>query len=332
MNVYLGIDLGGTKIAAAAVDVRTGERLLQLMIPTEAHEGPAAVIERMASLAAQVCTQIATPLDHIPAIGIGVPGLIDLAQGVTILLPNLPSGWRNVPLAANMTSLTGRPTAIINDARAFTLAEATFGAGRDVRGVIGITLGTGIGGGIALDGRLYLGIDGTAGEVGHMTIDPYGPRCGCGNRGCLETFASGPSITAMALRVVAQGMTTQIGALVDYDLNKITPGIIARAAEHGDTIAREILQRAGSYLGIGIANLITIFSPERVVIGGGLSRLGNWLLEPARAEVVARCHLTPLDRVQITLAHLGGEAGVIGAALWASQRFDEDHSTAKERL
>ncbi|MGB9750861.1 ROK family protein [Roseiflexus castenholzii] len=332
MNVYLGIDLGGTKIAAAAVDVRTGERLLQLMVPTEAHEGPAAVIERMASLAAQVCAQIATPLDHIPAIGIGVPGLIDLAQGVTILLPNLPSGWRNVPLAANMTSLTGRPTAIINDARAFTLAEATFGAGRDARSVIGITLGTGIGGGIALDGRLYPGIDGTAGEVGHMTIDPYGPRCGCGNRGCLETFASGPSITAMALRVVAQGMTTQIGALVDYDLNKITPGIIARAAEHGDTIAREILQRAGSYLGIGIANLITIFSPERVVIGGGLSRLGDWLLEPARAEVVARCHLTPLDRVQITLAHLGGEAGVIGAALWASQRFAEDHSTAKERL
>lgn len=331
MNVYLGIDLGGTKIAAAAVDIRTGARLLQLMVPTEAHEGPAAVIERMAALAAQVCAQINTPLNRIAAIGIGVPGLIDLAQGVTILLPNLPSGWRNVPLAANMTSLTGRPTAIINDARAFTLAEATFGAGRDARSVIGMTLGTGIGGGIAIDGRLYLGIDGTAGEVGHMTIDPYGPRCGCGNRGCLETFASGPSITAMALRVVAQGMTTQIGTLVDYDLNKITPGIIARAAEQGDTIAREILQRAGSYLGIGIANLITIFSPERVVIGGGMSRLGDWLLEPARAEVMARCHLTPLDRVQITLAQLGGEAGVIGAALWAAQRL-EGELAAKERL
>ncbi len=332
MNVYLGIDLGGTKIAAAAVDVRTGERLLQLMVPTEAHEGPAAVIERMAALAREVCAQITMPLEQIPAIGIGVPGLIDLGQGVTILLPNLPSGWRNVPLAANMTALTGRPTAIINDARAFTLAEATFGAGRDARSVIGITLGTGIGGGIAIDGRLYLGIDGTAGEVGHMTIDPYGPRCGCGNRGCLETFASGPSITAMALRVVAQGMTTQIGALADYDLNRITPGVIMRAAEQGDTIAREILHRAGSYLGIGIANLITIFSPERVVIGGGVSRLGEWILGPARAEVVARCHLTPLDRVQITLAQLGGEAGVIGAALWASQRFEGDHSSAKERL
>lgn len=332
MNVYLGIDLGGTKIAAAAVDVRTGERLLQLMVPTEAHEGPAAVIERMAALTGEVCAKVNMPLDQIPAIGIGVPGLIDLAQGVTILLPNLPSGWRNVPLAANMTALTGRPTAIINDARAFTLAEATFGAGRDARSVIGITLGTGIGGGIAIDGRLYLGIDGTAGEVGHMTIDPYGPRCGCGNRGCLETFASGPSITAMALRVVAQGMTTQIGALADYDLNRITPGIIARAAEQGDAIAREILQRAGSYLGIGIANLITIFSPERVVIGGGVSRLGEWILGPARAEVVARCHLTPLDRVQITPAQLGGEAGVIGAALWASQRFEGDHSSAKERL
>lgn len=331
MNVYLGIDLGGTKIAAAAVDVRTGERLLQLVVPTEAHEGPAAVIERMAVLAGEVCAQINMPLDQIPAIGIGVPGLIDLAQGVTILLPNLPSGWRNVPLAANMTGLTGRPTAIINDARAFTLAEATFGAGRDARSVIGMTLGTGIGGGIAIDGRLYLGIDGTAGEVGHMTIDPYGPRCGCGNRGCLETFASGPSITAMALRVVAQGMTTQIGALVNYDLNKVTPGVIARAAEQGDTIAREILQRAGSCLGIGIANLITIFSPERVVIGGGMSRLGDWILGPARAEVVARCHLTPLDRVQITLAQLGGEAGVIGAALWASQRFEGEHS-AKEHV
>ena len=321
MSVYLGIDLGGTKIAAAAVDVRTGERLLQLIVPTEAHEGPAAVIERMAALAAQVCTQANVALEHIPAIGIGVPGVIDLERGVTLLLPNLPSGWRNVPLAANIAHLTGRPTAIINDARAFTLAEATFGAGRDASSVVGITLGTGIGGGIAFNGRLHLGIDGTAGEVGHMTIDPYGPRCGCGNRGCLETFASSPSITAIGLRAVAQGMTTQIGALVDYDLNKITPGVIARAAENGDTVAREILQRAGSYLGIGIANLITIFSPERVVIGGGLSRLGEWLLEPARTEVTARCHLTPLDRVQIMLAQLGGEAGVIGAAVWAAQRY-----------
>ncbi|MCS6840861.1 MAG: ROK family protein [Roseiflexus sp.] len=321
MNVYLGIDLGRTKIAAAAVDVRTGERLLRLAVPTEAHEGPAAVIERMAALAGQVCAQINTPLDQIPAIGVSAPGLIDLEQGVTILLPSLPSGWRNVPLAANMTGLTSRPTVIINDARAFTLAEATFGAGRTARSVIGITLGAGIGGGIAIDGRLYLGVDGTAGEVGHMTIDPYGPRCGCGNRGCLETFASGPSITAMALRVVAQGMTTQIGALVDYDLNKITPGVIARAAEQGDTIAREILQRAGSCLGIGIANLVTIFSPERIVIGGGVSRLGEWILEPARAEVVARCHLKPLNQVQITLAQLGGDAEVIGAALWAAQRL-----------
>lgn len=319
MNLYIGIDLGGTKIAAAVVNVGTGERLLQLVTPTEAQDGPAVVIERMAALVEQVREQAGLGRDDIPAIGVGVPGVIDPARGETLLLPNLPSGWRGIPLVAEMQRLTGYPTAIINDARAFTLAEAVFGAGRGVRGVVGMTLGTGIGGGIALDGRLYLGLDGTAGEIGHMTIDPYGAPCGCGNRGCLETFASGPSITSMGLRAVAQGMTTRIGELVDYDLNKITPEVIARAADSGDAVAREILQRAGSSLGVGVANLITILSPDRVVIGGGVSRLGEWILGPVHAEVLARCHVTPLDRVQVVLAQLGGEAGVIGAAVWAAQ-------------
>jgi len=319
INVYLGIDLGGTKIAAAAVDVRTGERQVQLVVPTEAHEGPPAVITRIASLVDRVCDQANLRREHVPAIGVGVPGVIDPSSGTTLLLPNLPSGWRGVPLVAEMQRLTGRPTAIINDARAFTLAEAVFGAGRGMHSVVGMTLGTGIGGGIAIDGRLYLGLDGTAGEIGHMTIDPNGAPCGCGNRGCLETFASGPSITAMGLRAVAQGMTTQIGELVEYDLNKITPEIIMRAADNGDGVAREILQRAGSYLGVGVANLITILSPDRVVIGGGVSRLGEWILGPVHAEILKRCHVTPLNRVQVVPAQLGGEAGVIGAAVWAAQ-------------
>jgi glucokinase len=326
-TTYIGIDLGGTKIAAAAVDVATGELAGRTVIPTEAHAGPDAVLDRMAQLVDAVCQSAELPREAIGGLGVGVPGMTDLAGGHTLFLPNLPGGWRGVPVATMLTQRTGRSTWLINDARAFTLAEATWGAGRGARTVVGMTLGTGIGGGIALDGRLHLGLDGTAGEVGHQTIDPDGPPCGCGNRGCLEAFASGPALTSLGVRAVLQGMTTQIGVLVDHDLNRITPETIVRAAEGGDAVAREILDRTGTYLGIGIANLVTILSPERVVIGGGVARLGEWLLAPARDVVRQRCHVTPLNRVQVVRAALGSDAGVVGAAVWAFQQAQDTGTT-----
>jgi len=321
MTINIGLDLGGTKIAAAAVEITTGGLTGRAVISTEAHEGPDAVLERMATLIDEVCRSASLRRDEIRGLGVGMPGMTDYEGGSTILLPNLPGGWRGVPVAASLSQRTGYPTFLVNDARAFTLAEATCGAGRGARTVVGLTLGTGIGGGIAIDGRLLWGLDGSAGEIGHQTIDPDGPPCGCGNRGCLEAFASGPALAALGIRAVLQGLTTQIGALVEQDLNRITPETIRRAAEAGDEVAREILERVGGYLGIGIANVMAILSPDRVIIGGGVARLGEWLLAPARATVLERCRSIPVDRAQIVPAVLGGDAGIIGAAMWAFHKL-----------
>ncbi len=319
---YIGIDLGGTKIAGAAVDVASGALSGRRVVATEAHGGPEAVMARMAELVEEVRHAAGLERGEVGGVGLGVPGVTDPAAGLTLFLPNLPTAWRGVPVVATLGRLSGYGVALINDARAFTLAEATVGAGRGARTVVGLTLGTGIGGGIAIEGHLHLGIDGTAGEVGHQTIDPNGPPCGCGNRGCLEAFASGPAITALGVKAVLQGLTTRIGAMVEHDLNRITPETIWQAAEEGDEVAAEILERSGSYLGVGVANLVSILSPDRVVIGGGVARLGERLLEPVRAQVRARCNATPVDRVSVGLAALGPEAGVVGAAIWAAQRLE----------
>jgi glucokinase len=253
-------------------------------------------------------------------VGIGVTGVLDMERGVTLLLPNLPGTWPQIPLRATIEARVGLPTSLLNNVRAFTLGEKTFGAGRDVDNIVCLAVGTGVGGGIVINGQLYLGIGGTAGEVGHQIIDPYGPPCGCGSRGCLEAFASGPAITAMALKSITQGVTTRIAEMVEYDLNRVTPELICRAAEGGDPVARDIYERAGFYLGFGVANLIVILSPQMVIIGGGVAQAGEVLFEPLRRTVRERVHVTPLDEVQIVPAQLGTDAGLVGAAVWAGEQ------------
>jgi glucokinase len=216
--------------------------------------------------------------------------------------------------------LTGYPVWLINDGSAFTLAEAILGAGRGAPTVVAFTLGTGIGGGIAINGKLHLGLGGTAGELGHQTVDPNGPLCVCGSRGCLEVFASGPAIAAMGARAVIQRLTTRIGELAGNDLDRITPETVMQAAEAGDMVARDILEQAGAYLGLGLANCANILCPDRVIIGGGASQLGEWLLAPAREMVKQHCRVVPAERIQILLSVLGNNAGIVGAAVWASQQ------------
>ena len=316
--MVVGVDLGGTKVAAAIVDETSGALRGRRVIPTEARAGPAAVLARIIDLVRDVCQKAGLESDRLNAVGIGVPGVVDLARGRTVLLPNLPGRWVDVPVSQTLCDALGCAVWLINDARAFVLAEARFGAGRGARTIIGLTLGTGVGGGIAIDGRLHWGIGGTAGEVGHQTIDPQGLPCGCGSRGCLETFVSGPAIAALGIRAVLQGMTTRIGALAGHDLHRITPETVKAAAEDGDAAAREILTRTGHYLGIGVANLVTVLSPNCVVIGGSVADLGDWLFEPVRATVRERCRTLPVDQVAIVPAAFAGDAGVIGAAAWAA--------------
>ena len=320
MNKFVGVDLGGTHLRAAVVNIDSGELTGLKQIDTLAREGHDAVIARMADLILDVIHASGLTKSHIGGIGIGVPGQIDLEHGVVRFLPNLPGNWLNVPLRQRIEELVGLPTHILNDARSMTFGEWKLGAGRGVDTVACFTLGTGIGGGLVINGKLHLGISGSAGELGHQVIDFNGPRCGCGNLGCLETFASGPAIAAMGIRAVVQGLTTCIGEMVDYDLNRITPKVIYQAAMQGDAIAQDIYEKAGYYIGVALSGVLAVISPHKVVIGGGVSQAGDLLLDPIRRTVKERTFIMPAYEVQIVLAELGTNAGMIGAAAWAKEQ------------
>jgi glucokinase len=206
----------------------------------------------------------------------------------------------------------------LNDVRSITYGEWAFGAGRGVDTVAVFAIGTGIGGGLVLNGQLHLGIGGTGGELGHTTIDFNGPRCGCGNYGCVEAYASGPAIAAMGLKAVTQGLTTSIADLCANDLNRITPELIARAALDGDEIAKDIYERAGFYLGIAAANICVSIGPRRIIIGGGVAQAGELLLGPIRRTIRERVTIMPVEQVEVVPSQLGNNAGAIGVACWAA--------------
>ena len=304
---------------AAIVDVDNGSILYQMSIPTLARDGHDAVMKRMAGLFVQMIEWAGIKKEDIGGIGIGVPGVLDLEKGETLFLPNLPGTWPHVPLGDTIAKLTDLPVALLNDVRSITNGEWRFGAGRGVDTLVVFAVGTGIGGGLVINGQLHLGIGGTGGEVGHMTIDYNGPTCGCGNKGCLEAYASGPAIAAMGMKAVAQGLTTRIGEICEYDLNRITPELIARAAETGDEIAIEIYERAGFYLGIAAANVCVAVGPRRIIIGGGVSQAGDRLLDPIRRALRERVTVMPVEQVEVVQSQLGNNAGMIGAACWAAK-------------
>lgn len=319
MKKYIGCDLGGTNLRAAIVDVENGSVLYQLSIPTLAREGHESVMKRMADLFLQVIQSAEMKNDEIGGIGIGMPGVLDLEKGETLFLPNLPGTWPHVPLQATIEKLTGLPTRLLNDVRSITNGEWRFGAGRGVDTVAVFAIGTGVGGGLIVNGQLHLGIGGTGGELGHTTIDFNGPRCGCGNYGCLEAYASGPAIAAMGMKAVAQGLTTRLGKLCEYDLNRITPKLIADAALEGDEVAKDIYESAGFALGIAAANMCVALGPRRIVISGGVSQAGDLLLEPIRRTLRERVHVMPVEQVEVVRSQLGDNAGVIGVACWAAK-------------
>lgn len=323
MKRFIGCDLGGTNLRAAIVDIETGAVLHHLSVLTLAREGHAPVMKRMADLFLQVIQSAGLEKADIGGIGIGVPGVLDLDNGKTLFLPNLPGTWPHVPLVETIAGLTSLPTAILNDVRSITYGEWRFGAGKGVDTVAVFAIGTGIGGGLVLNRQLHLGIGGTGGELGHIVIDFNGPRCGCGNYGCLETYASGPAIAAMGMKAVAQGLTTKIGELCEYDLNRITPELIAQAAQSGDEIACDIYEKAGFYLGIAASSVCAAVGPRRIIVAGGVSHAGRILIDPMERTMRERVHVMPVKQVEIVLAQLGGNAGVIGAACWAAQATQE---------
>jgi glucokinase len=290
---HLGIDLGGTNLKWAVIDrsPKAWQVLDRGRLKTPRAAGPDAIVGAITELARKAVARFPA----IGSVGVGVPGLYDPATGRTRFIMNIPGDWDSRPVAEPVAAAVRLPVALINDARAFGLAELHLGAGRGARSMVGLTLGTGVGGVIAIDGRVHLGHDGTAGELGHQTIDPDGPSCGCGDNGCLEAF------------VRADRFAEACGAL------SVKQAVIA--ARGGDDRAIAGIVRMGTYLGIGIANMIEVITPDRVVVGGGISAAADLLFDPIRAELRRRVRTTALDQVELVVAELGTWAGSIGAAV-----------------
>jgi glucokinase len=314
-SLVLGIDLGGTKILSAVIDLDQKIRSRDHSV-TPATQGQDAVMEAVVRSVRRCLEKGELDISRITAIGLGAPGPSNPDTGVLFTSPNLP-GWENVPIRDVVYQEFGREVCLINDANAAALGEARFGAGRGARHFIYITVSTGIGGGVVIDGKVYTGSIGTAGELGHMTIDDEGPLCNCGNRGCWETLASGTALAREARRKVKEGFRTSILEHAGGDPEQITAQVVQTAAEQGDDVARELIARTGYYLGVGFANLINIFNPERIVIGGGLSNMGEMLFEPARKEARKRAYTVAYEAVRFVPASLGRNSGVLGAAAYA---------------
>ncbi len=304
----VGVDLGGTKILTALVDL--DGRVAGRVREATPHTGPDAVVDVIVGTVRRVLEDAHVDAGAIRGIGVGAPGPADPASGIVFEPPNLP-GWHDVPLAARLTSRLAVTTYVENDANAAAVGERWAGAGKGVDDLIYMTISTGIGGGLIFNGRLYHGVSGTAGEVGHMVIDPNGPRCPCGRMGCLEALASGTSIARDARAAVASGRSTTLSTLAPEAL---TAADVARAARDGDPLARELFARAARYVGIGVANLVNLLNPAMVVIGGGVAKAGDLLFAPVRRIVLEEAFQRPGAAVQITPAALGDDAGAVGAA------------------
>jgi glucokinase len=255
------------------------------------------------------------PLSAVGGVGVVTPGPIDASAGVVLFAPNLP-GWHNVPVCEILSAETGLPVTLANDASAAALGEAVYGAGKPYRHLVHFTVGTGIGGGIVIDRRLYTGAGGLAGEFGHIVVDPGGPPCGCGNYGCLEAFSSGSAMERYARLLARSRRSTRLATILESS-ESFGAGDISRAAEEGDEAAAEIIERAGRYLGIGIANMINIFDPDAVTISGGLLKAGAPYLQAARSEVRRLAFRQP----PLLETTLGDDTGVLGAAAVAAARF-----------
>jgi glucokinase len=317
----VAIDLGGTKIALGIVS-RQYQFLARAHYPTPAEAGVDSVIQRIISAIGQITASANMTSSQLCGISVAAAGAIDSQQGIITLSPNLP-GWRDIPLGSIIEDRLGIRTWLLNDANAAALGEHHLGADRGVGSLIYLAIGTGIGGAIIIDGKLYTGACGSAGEIGHMTIDTNGPRCECGNIGCLEQLAAGKAIAREAKERLGSGERSALTEAVAGEIENITAKEVAVAAQEGDSLAGEIINSAATYLGIGMVNLVNIFNPEMIVVGGGVAKMGDLLLNPARRVVMERAFPESVAAVRIVTTELGDDAGLLGAAHFAFTQESE---------
>jgi len=316
---FAGVDLGGTKILAAVFDDR-GKLLSREKKATKPELGVTVVLQRVEECIHEALAAAALPHTAIAALGIGVPGLVDTTGQVVRVAPNLR--WQNVPLARLLRSHLHIPVTVVNDVQAGTLGVGEYGTGRGLKSFVCMFIGTGLGGGIVIDGQLYRGSTGMAGEVGHMTvIADDGPKCGCGNRGCLEAVASRSAIVRRIVREIEDGRKSVVKQLCDGDLTRIRSRILATAYRQGDDLVREVIHDVCHYTGIGAAILINALNPQAVILGGGvIEALGDRMLPRITKSAWAHVIAPSAERIRIQDTGLGDDAGILGAALAARQR------------
>jgi glucokinase len=319
----IGVDLGGTRVRAVLAS-GTGQILARAEMPTEAEKGLDHVLANIKRTINKV--KDLADFSNLVGLAVGAPGPLNPFTGVVFSPPNLP-GWSNVPLTAILEKATRLPVYLGNDANLAALGEYTFGAGKDYRYLVYITVSTGVGGGVIEDGRILMGARGAAGELGHMSIDYNGPRCNCGNIGCLEILTAGPSLRRRAIEMLQAGHASKLTNMAGGDLQNITPELISEAAHQGDETAKKLIADTAFYLGVGVTNILHLYNPEIVVIGGGVSQIGEMIFEPLRQVVKERAMPAFWEDVPIVPTHLGGDIGLYGAIALVLQNFEE----AKQR-
>jgi len=307
-DIVIGVDLGGTNIKAGAVSY-DGRVLFRCRTTTEGHMGPAAVVDRIAQAIRDCLAGVEGGRERTAGVCVGSPGPLDLKNGVVLTAPNLP-GWVNVPLRAMVEERVGLPCVVENDANAAALGEQWVGAGSGADSLVLLTLGTGIGGGIVLNGKIWHGFTGVAAEIGHMSINPDGPACNCGGRGCIEAYASATAMVRRMREAIAAGRHSSLASKGE----KLTARDIYEACVAGDQAALENMHTTGFYLGVAIANILNVLNPEVVVLSGGVTAAGDLLLRPIQQTVREHALEAAREGVRICFSALGDDAGVIGAA------------------
>jgi len=312
----IGVDLGGTNIVVGAMSADGKQHFAMRSIPTGAESGAEGVADRIVGLIEGVVLDTLAETNSsrrdVIGVGVGAPGPLDREKGLVVVAPNL--GWKNFPLRDRISERLRLPVTLDNDANCATVGEWWQGAARGGTNVVGMTIGTGIGGGVIIDGKLFHGASDVAGEIGHTTIDLNGRHCKCGNYGCLEAYASGPAIATRAREVLVREETASLlPSLVGGKLDSITAETVYKAAQQGDAVASEIVRDTARYLGAGIANLLNILNADVVVVAGGVTQAGDALFVPLRAEVRRRAFRPAVDATRIVAGELPGTTGVVGA-------------------
>lgn len=323
MKYIVGIDLGGTNIKTAIVSEEK-KIISKVSVPTPAQEGPEAVMDKMADSVLTLIKNSNLSKEDILAVGIGAPGPMDWRTGIVFSPPNLP-GWHNVPLAEEMRKRLQLPCYVENDANAACYGEYWLGAGQGCECIAVFTLGTGVGGGIVVFNQLLRGIDGTAGELGHLKVQRDGRLCGCGSRGCLEAYASVTGMIKTAIEGIEKGRKTILLEMCNNNPHNITGKMISEAAEKGDEFAQEVFYETAVWLGLGIASVVNMLNPEKVILCGGMIGAGERLFKPVRETVMKNAFEVPAKRCQIVPAGLGEDSGVFGCAGCALTRYYEEN-------